>query len=166
MRKVKSWGWALAGLVLFLSSCQDKEPTPSAMSPERIQAMRTSFQTLEGQWVLKNFEKNPLPSSLENKATLIFEKQSDNTYQLGGRSFVNWFGGTFTLDEEKGLLVAHNNVISTLIGGPPAESQAESRYYEALQKAQFFELTDNGTLKIYAGEPGKASTEVMIFVKP
>ena len=84
---------------------------------------------------------------------------------MGGVGFANHYGGTFRLDEEKGLVVLTVPIVQTLIGGSEEQMKAEGQLLDALSKAKTFELTGSGQLKIYSGEKGNPATEVMVFSK-
>ncbi|QHV96724.1 META domain-containing protein [Spirosoma endbachense] len=154
----------LVGLCSF--SCtktpvDSDNPTPSA----GLQAMRASFGSLAGEWVLTNYKNQPLAPTLQNRATLVLKKQTDETLEAGGRSFVNYYGGSFSLDESKGLVISTNGLISTKMAGSAEDMQAETTYYNNLEKAIYFELANTGQLLLYIGPKGDASTEVLYFSK-
>jgi heat shock protein HslJ len=125
--------------------------------------MRASFNSLEGEWELTDFKKASLTPDLKNKATLTLTKRSEDLLQMSGRSFVNWYGGSFRLDETKGLIVSTGPMVSTEIGAAPELMEAETRHLYGLEKAIAFELTTSSQLKLYLGEKTSESTEVMIF---
>lgn len=162
---------------LFLSttlwSCsQEPEITPApdplqaAVSEADYRSMRTSFSSLEGEWLLTTYENAPLPSKHQNKATLTLTKQSADLMQMVGQSFVNEFGGRFSLDETSGLIVLKDEgIIQMLMAASEELMQAESRYINGLTKATYFELTNNDQLRLYLGDKGNPATEVMILTK-
>lgn len=161
---------ALSGLLLLgsLAACtrDNADPTPSTSGQvATYQAMRTSFNSIEGEWLLTNYQNTPLPASLQNKATLSFTKQSAEVMRMGGRSFVNFYGGSFRLDETKGLIIAKDPINQTLIGASTELLEAESRHLDGLSKATSFELAQNGQLRLYLGDKGNAATEVMIYTR-
>ena len=86
--------------------------------------------------------------------------------QLVGSSFVNGYGGTARLDEEKGLIIVTDGIVQQLVASTNDElNKAEVRYFDYLSKAKTFELTGSGQLKIYSGEKSNPATEVLIFTK-
>lgn len=155
--------------LLTAFSCQQQPATPtpdsSTVSAAEYQAMRVSFTALEGDWWLTTYQNAPLPQHLQNKAWLSLEKQSADVLRMGGVGFPNYYGGTFRLDEAKGLVVLSDRINQTLIGGSEEQMKAEGRFLDALSKAKTFELTDTGQLKIYSGEKGNPATEVIVFTK-
>lgn len=130
-----------------------------------LQTMRSSFGSLEGDWVLTNYKNNPLPTALQNRATLVLKKENTDRLDVGGRSFINHYGGSFSLDETKGLVVSTDGLFSTKMGGSPEAMQAENAYYAHLEKATYFELADNGQLLLYAGPKDDTRTEVLYFTR-
>ncbi len=155
--------------LLTAFACQEQSASPTrdsaTVSAAEYRAMRVSFSALEGDWLLTTYQNTPLPQHLQNKAWLKLEKQSADLLRMGGVGFVNHYGGTFQLDEAKGLIVLTEGIGQTLIGGPDEQANAETRYLDELGKARTFELTDTGQLKIYAGEKDNAATEVLVFTK-
>jgi hypothetical protein len=157
-------------LFLLLTACHQEKPvTPSRdrqpPDPAQYSTMRISFHSLEGEWLLTNYKLKPLPQDLQNQATLILKKQTDERMQIGGRSFVNLYGGSFSLDETKGLLVSAEPVMQTLIGGSPQQMEAEGRHLNDLEKVQYFEIDSDGRLNLYIGKKDHPATEVMICTK-
>lgn len=159
-------------LLATLWACgQDAEITPTpdesknTISAAEYQAMRTSFNSLEGEWLLTAYQNATLPQHLQNKSSLHLVKKSADVLQMGGTSFINHYGGQFTLDETKGLVVLKEPIMQTLIGASEELLQAETQFLNGLEKVTSFELTDAGQLKLYQGEKGNPTTEVMIFVK-
>lgn len=167
-----AYSLALCTLLTTLMACsQDGQNSPSpngsnaTISAADYRTMRISFTALEGDWWLTTYQNLPLPQPLQNKAWLRLEKQSTDVLRMGGVGFPNHYGGTFRLDEAKGLVVLTDPIFQTLIGGSEEQKKAEGRFLNALSKAKTFELTDNGQLKIYSGEKGNSATEVMVFTK-
>lgn len=151
---------------LALMGCTQNQVDPADQAPSAtIQAMRASFGSLEGNWLLSNYKHSPLPASQQNRATLVLTKQADDALQLGGRSFINHYGGSFSLDETKGLLVSTDPLISTKMGGSTEDMQAEITYYNLLTKVTYFELTSDGQLVLYTGPKEARDTEVLYFTK-
>ncbi len=163
-----AYSFALCTL-LTTFACQEQSATPtpnsSTISAAEYRAMRVSFSALEGDWLLTTYQNTPLPQHLQNKAWLRLAKESADVLQMGGVGFVNHYGGTFRLDEAKGLIVLTDGIGQTLIGGPDEQAKAETHFFEELGKAKTFELTDTGQLKIYSGEKGNPATEVLVFTK-
>ncbi|GAB3643340.1 META domain-containing protein [Spirosoma arcticum] len=155
--------------LLTTYACQEQSATPSpdssTISAADYRAMRVSFTALEGDWWLTTYQNASLPQHLQNKAWLRLTKESADVLRMGGVGFPNHYGGTFRLDEAKGLVVLTDPIFQTLIGGSEEQMKAEGRFLDALSKAKTFELTDNGQLKIYTGEKGNPATEVLVFTK-
>ncbi|GAB3997640.1 hypothetical protein GCM10028807_43190 [Spirosoma daeguense] len=137
------------------------DPTPSSAN---VQAMRASMSSLEGNWVLTNYKNNPLPSALQNRATLVFQDKSGDSIRVGGRSFINHYGGKFEINEQKGLIVSTTDFISTMMGGSDEDMRAETQFIERLSKATFFELPSSNQLQLYLGSKDKPS-EIMYFTR-
>ncbi|UHG93140.1 META domain-containing protein [Spirosoma oryzicola] len=159
---------SLAALVgLGLSNCnttRDVDPVDMTSSPT-VQTMRASFGSLAGEWVLTNYKNQPLPPTLQSRTTLVLKKESNDNLTVGGQSFVNYYGGSFLLDETKGLIVSAQGIYSTKIGGSPEAMQAENDYYINLGKATYFEFDQHGQLRLYTGPKEDASTELLYFTK-
>ncbi|GAB3717148.1 hypothetical protein GCM10027592_59050 [Spirosoma flavus] len=154
-----------AALGLSLFACNQSNVQPDQTSPApTIQAMRASMSSLEGNWVLTNYKNDPLASAQQNRATLSFQNQTGDEMQIGGRSFINHYGGTFEVDEQKGLIVSTDDIISTLMGGSEADMNAENKYLDRLSKAKFFELSGTNQLTLYVGTKD-SPTEVMYFTR-
>lgn len=157
------------GSLLTTFACQEQSAAPSpnssTVSAADYRAMRVSFTALEGEWWLTNYQNTPLPQHLQNKAWLKLTKESADVLRMGGIGFVNHYGGTFRLDEAKGLIVLTDGVGQTLIAGPDEQANAETRYLDELSKARTFELTNSGQLKIYAGDKSNPATQVLVFTK-
>ena len=156
--------------LLTAFACQEQPPTPtpdsSTISAADYRAMRVSFNSLEGDWLLTTYQNAPLPQHLQNKALLRLAKESSEILKMVGNSFVNGYGGTARLDEEKGLVIVTDGIVQQLVASTNDElNKAEVHYFEELAKAKTFELTDSGQLKIYSGERGNPTTEVLIFTK-
>ncbi len=168
MKRLLAYSFALCTfLTTFACREQSATPTPdsSTISAADYRAMRVSFSSLEGDWWLTTYQNAPLPQHLQNKAWLRLEKQSADMLRMGGIGFPNHFGGTFRLDETKGLVVLTDGIVQTLIAGSEEQMKAEARYFDKLQKAKSFEVTANGQLKIYSGDKGNPATEVIVFTK-
>lgn len=163
-----AYAFALCTL-LTTFACQEQSVTPtpnsSTITAAEYGAMRVSFSALEGDWWLTTYQNTPLPQNLQNKAWLKLTKESSDILRMGGVGFVNHYGGTFRLDEAKGLIVLTDGVGQTLIAGPDEQAKAETRYFDELSKAKTFELTDSGQLKIYSGDKGNPATEVLVFTR-
>ena len=138
----------------------DVKPIDPAVS---IKMMRTSLSSLEGTWLFTNYKNEALAPALQNRATLTFKDQIDKGMQVGGRSFINHYGGTFEVDDQKGLLVSTDAIFATRMGGSEADLKAESKYLDRLSKATFFELSGANELRLYIGPKESPSTEVMYF---
>lgn len=156
--------------LLTAFACQEQSATPtpnsSTISAAEYGAMRVSFNALEGDWLLTTYQNAPLPQELQNKASLQLTKQSADVLKMVGTSFVNGYGGTARLDEEKGLIIVTDGIIRQLVASTNDElNKAEARYFNYLSKARTFELTSSGQLKIYSGEKGNTDTEVLLFTK-
>lgn len=168
MKRFLAYSFAVCTFLTTLA-CREQSATPtpdsSTISAADYRAMRVSFTSLEGDWWLTTYQNAPLPQNLQNKAWLRLEKQSADVLRMGGIGFPNHFGGTFRLDETKGLVVLTDGIIQTLIGASEEQTKAEARYFDELRKAKSFELTTNGQLKIYAGDKGNPATEVLVFTK-
>ncbi len=135
------------------------------VDPAAYSSMRASFNSLEGEWLLTTYQHAPLPVEQQNKASLVLKKQSPDAMQMGGKSFVNWYGGTFRLDETEGLIVSAEPIIQTFIAGPPQLTEAETRHIDGLSKVYYFELDTNQQLKLYLGEKSNPATEVMVYTR-
>ncbi|GAB3948151.1 hypothetical protein GCM10028805_21820 [Spirosoma harenae] len=154
---------AIIGLSLFACNQTSVEPD-STPSTATIQSMRASLSSLEGNWVLTNYKNNPLASALQNRATLSFQDQPGDVMLVGGRSFINHYGGKFEIDEQKGLIVKTDDIISTLMGGSETDMNAESQYMDRLSKVTFFEIPSSNQLQLYVGQKN-SPTEVMYFTR-
>jgi heat shock protein HslJ len=168
MNTVKITGrvWLTAVLALSLFGCNPEHvdnvtPAPAAS----IQSMRASLNALEGNWVLTNYKNDPLEPAQQNRATLALSKQTDGSLRIGGRSFINLYGGTFAVDEQKGLIISTNDIISTLVGGSQADMEAEKEYLDRLSKATYFELSGANQLQIFDGQKDAPGTEVLYFTR-
>ncbi|MBD2702170.1 META domain-containing protein [Spirosoma sp. BT702] len=167
MNMVKMTGQLLLTAALGLSqfACNQSNVQPDQTAPApTIQAMRASMSSLAGDWMLTNYKNDPLTPSLQNRATLSFQNLAGDEMQIGGRSFINHYGGKFEVDEQKGLIVSTDDIISTLMGGSEADMNAESKYLDRLPKAKFFELTGTNQLTLYVGSKDNP-TEVMYFTR-
>ncbi|HLL94217.1 MAG TPA: META domain-containing protein [Spirosoma sp.] len=149
-----------------LASCS-QDPTKLAIQPTdaalTIKMMRTSLRSLEGNWLFTNYKNEALAPVLQNRPTLSFQDQTEKVMRVGGRSFINYYGGTFEVDDQKGLLVLTDAVFATRMGGSEADLKAESKYLDRLSKATFFELSGANELRLYIGPKESPSTEVMYF---
>ena len=167
-KSVLTYSVVLCSLLTTLA-CQQPSATPTpdsaTISKAEYRTMRVSFTALEGDWWLTTYQNTPLPQHLQNKAWLRLTNESANVLRMGGVAFPNHYGGTFRLDEARGLIVLTDPIGQTLIGGSEEQMKAESRFLDALSKAKTFEITDSGQLKIYAGDKGDPATEVLFFTK-
>ncbi|RDB06005.1 META domain-containing protein [Runella aurantiaca] len=151
--------------LITISGCKKSSAVIEVPKDVQMARMKADFSWLNGtDWVLKDYAANPLPAKLKNTLTLKFKKQSDTSYQISGRSFVNWYGGAFNLDEEKGLVVNKEHLVTTEMAGPPESMKAEETYYQHLQKASYFKIEGN-ELWLYIGSNTNAAEEVMYFTK-
>lgn len=156
----------ISNLIFLITviACKKSSLTIEVSRDEQMARMKADFSSLDGtDWVLKNYATSPLPTKLKNTITLKFEKQSAVSYHVSGRSFVNWYGGDFNLDEEKGLVVNKEHLFSTEMAGPPENMKAEETYYQHLQKASYFKIEGN-ELWLYVAKTDSAE-EVMYFIK-
>ena len=154
---------ALLGLGLLACSQNNVVPDPTPSSAN-VQAMRASMSSLEGNWVLTQYKSGSLPSSLQNRATLVFQDRSGDSIRVGGRSFINHYGGKFEINEQKGLIVSTDAFISTLMGGSDEDMRAEVQFMERLSKATLFELPSSNQLQLYLGSKENPS-EIMYFAR-
>ncbi|WP_428662804.1 META domain-containing protein [Runella sp.] len=151
--------------LLMVSACKESSVDTDTPKTEQIARMKAAFGSLDGtEWLLKDYATHPLLTNLKNTASLKFVKQSDNSYQLTGRSFVNLYGGEFSLDEEKGLIVKKDHLMTTEMAGPSDNMKAEDTYYRNLYNASFYEMRGN-ELWLYIGQNTDPAEEVMYFVK-
>ncbi|WP_158600353.1 META domain-containing protein [Fibrisoma montanum] len=167
-RLINRLAYSLTALLVagMLWACNKNDTVaPSSVDTVALKNMRASFNALEGEWLLTNFRRTPLTPDLQNKATLILTKKAEDALQIGGRSFVNWYGGSFRLDETKGLVVSTEPIISTLMAGTPEQMDAESRHVNGLEQITYFELTADNQLNLYLGDRNDPATEVIICTK-
>lgn len=163
MNKITKFSLGLAIASLSIFSCKKEDVSPNDVST--IQAMAKTMNTLnDTKWDFVNYSKEKQPVKLDRKATLEFSEQTNNSINYWGQSFVNYYAGTFSVDNEKGLIIERGDAISTLMGADEASMEAETTYHTKLAKVTFFEV-DGTTLKLYLGEKNDPSVEIMTFEK-
>jgi heat shock protein HslJ len=96
------------------------------------------------------------------KLGMDIKKVPDNTAHLtiGGYSFVNMYGATYTYNEADGSIKSIE-LSTTEMAGPKEAMQAEDEFYDNLGKATRIVFETN-QVKFYVGNPVK---EVMTFKK-
>lgn len=71
----------LATMLWACDRASDSAPAPAqaTVTADQYRAMRTSFNSLDGDWSLTTYRNAPLPASLQNKTWLRFTKESDDS---------------------------------------------------------------------------------------
>ena len=126
----------------------------------------SSLKLLDGtNWVFTNYAKNQTNPEYANEITLLFGTTTNEEIRYSGKSIVNLYGGTFTVEKESGLLLHNEDGITTLIGTENQQlATLEVEYYSSINKAKFFIIKDN-ILRIYLGDISNEDTEILIYRK-
>lgn len=149
-------------IVAVLSfSCTNEDESAQTVD---LVPLQTTMAALENSaWTLTNYKNNPFEAAFENVIQINFETIAEDQIRFNGRSTVNYYVGTFTINQTQGSLFHTNETATTLIAGTnPRDNEIETSYYDQLSKVSYFELKDN-QLWIYLGNKENTATEVMLF---
>jgi len=132
--------WVLIGCVLIgAQACEHEEIIPSSDDVDQSRE-NTDFSIFGGEWILIDYKNAWLTTNLKYKVSLKFNRSQDYVHFASGKSFVNQYSGSCTVDEEHGL-ISVENIISTKMGGAPDENAAEQNYFKNLMSVKSYELT-------------------------
>ncbi|MGK7393086.1 MAG: META domain-containing protein [Candidatus Cyclobacteriaceae bacterium M3_2C_046] len=160
--------WFLA--LVFCFSCETRlEVYPSCPVDFRIE--KNSKHQLKGSWKLIGMQSEgssidypPCQGYNVNESQELFIWFADSvevpmtiheekpTYYLSGKAPVNSFSARYTYDKFNNLTIS--NLYTTLVGGGESFNNFEKRYYNALESAFRYKISDN-MLIIFYGSKGK-----------
>ncbi len=144
-------------IIFLLSSCG--KPDNGILPFGNNFINKVQFDSIKGEYTFAGYVVSKTAGS--EKVTLSIKGQSENSYYLGGSSYVNQYGGNFILNEKMGTVDVKELVTTEMASIDPQLNAAEAEYYQNLQNTKKFTLEGN-ILKLYDTEP---ATEIMIFNK-
>lgn len=152
-------------VLIALVACDNDNDTDIASGKNLATSLKAeSLSSLSTtSWSFTNYVAQKMPENLENKITLVFTELSGQNLSYGGKSLVNNYAGTFTVEEGTGLITKANEGLSTLVASDDELAmQTEQDYYKNLSRATYFEIKDS-TLTLYLGNTAEPDTEKMLF---
>ncbi|MGC3947067.1 MAG: META domain-containing protein [Chryseolinea sp.] len=143
-------------LLQLVQACEEEAATVSDDKQPDDEIVDSTDATLfDTEWLLVDYKINHLPANLKNKALLVLEGGPGDPHSGGGKSFLNWYYGSFSVDEEKHLIHAVGELTRTLVGGTDLEIEVEQAYFRNLKQTKSYDLAGNNLiLQFKNGEVG------------
>ncbi|MDC6367762.1 MULTISPECIES: META domain-containing protein [Flavobacteriaceae] len=163
MKKIKSFVLCVVCFLAF-ASCEKNEDSNVGTDP--YAKLTAVVKTLDdSQWTFTNYTLRPFEKAYENKITLEFWDIEDQKASYSGKSVVNEYAGSFTFNEQEGLIIENKDMITTEMASiNQRDNIVESEYYLNFLKGKSFEIK-NEELLLYLGNPANENVEVMRFTK-
>jgi heat shock protein HslJ len=146
-------------VVLALSSCNKQD----SVSPPPSSMRQTASAINNSKWEFSNYTINKVTLKQEQQATIAFSNFVNNKIDVAGKSFLNFYGGTVTIDDVKGILT-YSSGLTSLMAGDDTTMKLELDFIRNLEKSTYFEI-QNSQLIIYLGDKNNSKTEKMVFFK-
>jgi heat shock protein HslJ len=152
-----------AAIALSLVSCNKQDDVAPQNQNSSSEMRKTASAINNTKWEFSNYAINKITLTKEQEATIEFSNLMNNKMNVSGRSFINFYAGTVTIDDSKGVFTYFSGM-TTLMGGDEATMKLESDFTSNLEKATYFE-TQGSQLTLYLGEKSNSKTERMLFIK-
>ena len=124
-----------------LSSCQKNTSTIEPQDCCSQQDLSIQSLGIFGNWRFVRYEGQK-PSKYVISMEIKDEVNSQGLYQLSGKSQVNFYFSSFTLNKQKGEIKLEG-IGGTKMAGPQEDMQAEYEYWQKLDAVSSFLLSDD-----------------------
>ncbi len=124
-----------------LSSCQKNTSTIEPQDCCSQQDLSIQSLGIFGNWRFVRYEGQK-PSKYVISMEIKDEVNSQGLYQLSGKSQVNFYFSSFTLNKQKGEIKLEG-IGGTKMAGPQEDMQAEYEYWQKLAAVSSFRLSDD-----------------------
>lgn len=151
----------LSVVIHSLSSCQKNTSTVEPQECCSQQDLSIQSVGIFGNWRFVRYQEQK-PSKYVISMEIKDEVNSQGLYQLSGKSPVNFYFSSFTLNKQKGEIKLEG-IGGTKMAGPQEETEAEYEYWRKLAAVSSFRLSDDlQTLTFSLPAP---QTDKLIFTR-
>ena len=164
MIRMRKEGFKLLFLGVVLHTLLSCQKNTSAIEPQDCcsqQDLSIQSQEIFGNWRFVRYEGQK-PSKYSISMEIKNEVNSQGFYQLSGKSPVNFYFASFTLNKQKAEIKLEG-IGGTKMAGPTEDMQAEYEYWQKLSAVSSFRISsDNQTLTFSLPAP---QTDKLIFTR-